>query len=64
MTRRAPFQVSVLPYTKGPEEKPLYAVFRRPQDDGGYWQFIAGGGEQAETPLETGKREASEEAGI
>lgn len=28
------------------------------------WQFIAGGGEDAETPLETARREAGEEAAI
>jgi dATP pyrophosphohydrolase len=32
--------------------------------DAGYWQFIAGGGEDNETPEQAARREASEEAGI
>jgi dATP pyrophosphohydrolase len=58
---RAPFQVLVLPYrlTPGGIE---YAVFRR--SDGDYWQFVAGGGEDEETPLEAARREAFEEAGL
>jgi dihydroneopterin triphosphate diphosphatase len=39
-----------------------YAVFKRA--DAGYWQFIAGGGEGGESPIEAAKREAEEEAGI
>jgi dATP pyrophosphohydrolase len=39
-----------------------YAVFKR--SDAGYWQFIAGGGEDDEAPLAAAKREAHEEAGI
>lgn len=39
-----------------------YAAFRT--SDGGYWQWIAGGGEDAETPAEAARREAFEEAGI
>lgn len=34
------------------------------RSDAGYWQAIAGGGEDSETPLEAAKREAYEEAGI
>jgi len=40
----------------------VYDAFKR--TDGGYWQFIAGGGEVDETPLEAARREALEEAGI
>ena len=58
---RAPFQTLVIPYRQTPTGV-LYAVFRR--SDGGYWQWIAGGGEDDETPLDAAKREASEEAGI
>jgi dATP pyrophosphohydrolase len=58
---RAPFQVLVLPYRQE-EAGPVYAIFRRA--DAGYWQFIAGGGESGELPMEAARREASEEAGI
>ena len=59
---RAPFQVLVLPFRHSQDEYPEYAVFKR--RDGEYWQFIAGGGENTETPIESAKREAFEEAGI
>jgi dATP pyrophosphohydrolase len=39
-----------------------YALLKR--SDEGYWQAIAGGGEDEETPLEAARREANEEAGI
>lgn len=42
----------------------MYALFRRNEPSGGYWQFIAGGGDSGETPLEAARREAQEEAGI
>jgi dATP pyrophosphohydrolase len=58
---RAPFQVLVLPYSRGPEGI-VYAVFKRA--DGDYWQFIAGGGEGSELPIEAARREAFEEAAI
>jgi dATP pyrophosphohydrolase len=58
---RAPFQVLVIPYRKT-DERILYAAFRR--SDGDYWQWIAGGGEDDETPVEAARREAFEEAGI
>lgn len=58
---RAPFQILVLPYR---QEGPCvqYAVFKRA--DAAYWQFIAGGGEGRELPLEAARREAWEEAAI
>jgi len=59
---RAPFQVLVLPFRHNEGGNLEYAVFKR--RDGGYWQFIAGGGENMEKPIDTAKREASEEAGI
>ena len=59
---RAPFQVLVLPFSHSRGGHLEYAVFRR--RDGDYWQFIAGGGENNEKPLESAKREAFEEAGI
>jgi len=58
---RAPFQTLVIPYRGGPQGIE-YAVFRRA--DAGYWQFIAGGGENSELPIEAARREANEEAGI
>ena len=58
---RAPFQILVLPYRKTPSAIE-YAILRR--RDAKYWQFVAGGGEDKETPLETAKRETEEETGI
>jgi dATP pyrophosphohydrolase len=59
---RAPFQVLVLPFRHIQGGQLEYAVFKR--RDEGYWQFIAGGGENNEEPIETARREACEEAGI
>ena len=59
---RAPFQVLVIPFRRIGNGRYEFAVFRR--SDGEYWQFIAGGGEDRETPLQAAKREANEEAGI
>ena len=59
---RAPFQVLVFPYRIAQDNGVLYAIFRRA--GGGYWQGIAGGGEDGESPLEAAKREASEEGGV
>lgn len=58
---RAPYQVLIFPYIKT-ENSIQYAIFHR--SDYGYWQGIAGGGEDGETPIESAKREAFEEAGI
>ena len=58
---RAPFQVLILPFCRTGRNIE-YAIFRR--SDAGYWQGIAGGGEDEETPLEAARREAGEEAGI
>jgi dATP pyrophosphohydrolase len=58
---RAPFQVLVYPYrlhTGGIE----YALFKRA--DAGFWQAVAGGGEDSETALEAARRETWEEAGL
>jgi dATP pyrophosphohydrolase len=43
---------------------PVYAIFKRNASTGGYWQWIAGGGEDTETPAQSALREAEEEAGI
>jgi dihydroneopterin triphosphate diphosphatase len=58
---RAKYQVLVLPYTIQ-NNIIKYAVFHR--SDMQVLQFIAGGGEDGETPLQSAKREAYEEAGI
>lgn len=58
---RAPFQILVLPYRKSGNEYE-YAIFKR--FNAGYWQGIAGGGEDIETPMEAAKRELFEETGI
>jgi dATP pyrophosphohydrolase len=59
---RAPFQVLVYPYRKSEDGRIEYALMRR--SDQGYWQGIAGGGEDEESPLDTAKRETYEESGI
>lgn len=50
----------VIPFMFTPEL--TVAIFQR--SDEGYWQFIAGGGENNEEPIEAAKRESYEEAGI
>ena len=57
---RAPYQVLVIPYIKA-DDAIRYCVFERKHP---MIQFIAGGGEDAETPVEAAKRECFEEAGI
>lgn len=58
---RAPFQILVIPFRRtaaGPE----FAVLKR--SDAGWWQFVAGGGEDDELPQEAAERETEEEIGI
>jgi dihydroneopterin triphosphate diphosphatase len=57
---RAPFQILAIPY-KIINNIPYFCVMHRSDID--QWQFIAGGGEDRETPIETAKREVLEEAG-
>lgn len=57
---RAPFQILAIPYRVEPNL--MYAVLHRSDCD--QWQFIAGGGEDDETPLMAAKREIFEEAGV
>ena len=59
---RAPFNVLVFPYRKVADDEFKYALLKR--SDAGFWQGIAGGGEDGETLLETAKRETYEESGI
>ena len=56
---RAPFQILAIPYRRIGEDL-SYCVFHRADID--QWQFIAGGGEDAETPEEAAKREIFEES--
>lgn len=58
---RAPFQVFAIPY-RLIHGSPVFCVFHRADMD--RWQFIAGGGEDDETPLEAAKRETAEEGGV
>lgn len=58
---RAPYNILVIPYYRAGSGLE-YCVFRR--KDSGDWQFIAGGGEDGETPLQAAARESREEAGI
>ena len=58
---RAPFQILAIPY-RIVDGEPHYCVFHRSDFD--QWQFIAGGGENSETPLEAAKREIWEESGV
>ena len=58
---RAPFQVLVIPYRRT-DDGLRFALFQRADAD--MWQWISGGGEDGETPLEAARREALEEGGI
>jgi dATP pyrophosphohydrolase len=59
MTRQ-PIQVLVIPFRKT-KTTVEYCLLKR--SDANYWQFVAGGAEGNETPLEAASREAHEEAG-
>ena len=61
---RAPFQVLVIPFRITDDGTIRYALLKREPTTGGYWQPIAGGGEDDETPEQAAKRETFEEAGI
>lgn len=58
---RAPFQILAIPY-KIIDQLPVFCVFHRADSD--QWQFVAGGGEDNETPLESAMRETAEECGV
>ena len=58
---RAPFQILAIPY-KYENGMPIYCVLHRSDYD--QWQFIAGGGEDKESPNDAAKREIMEEGGI
>jgi dATP pyrophosphohydrolase len=59
-----PLNVLVLPFRLTASGRVEYAIFRRADDPGDFWQGVAGGVEDAETPLEAARRELFEEAGL
>lgn len=62
MAGRAAFQVLVFPYRDDAADGLVYALFKR--TNGGYWQGVAGGGENDESALDAARRETAEEAGV
>lgn len=58
---REPYQILSIPY-RIVDDTPLFCIFRRA--DSSYWQFIAGGGENGETPLRAAIRETIEEISV
>ncbi len=58
---RAPFQILAIPY-RIKEDTVQYGVLHRADHD--QWQFVAGGGEDSETPEKAARREILEECGI
>ena len=58
---RAPFQILVIPCRRG-STGPEFAVLKR--SDADCWQFVAGGGDDSETPIQAAQRETQEEIGI
>jgi dihydroneopterin triphosphate diphosphatase len=59
---RAPYNVLVFLYREKEPGSFEYAIFLRSDLD--FWQPVAGGGEEGETPLETARRETMEETGL
>lgn len=59
---RAPFQVLVYLYRITDQGQIEYVLLKRA--DQGFWQGIAGGGEDHETPEEAARRETYEESGL
>ena len=55
---RAPFQVLILPYRCTPAGLEFAVLERRDSSD---WQFVSGGGEDDESPVEAAQREMREE---
>ncbi len=58
---RAPFQILAIPYRITNCELQVCMLHRSDCDQ---YQFVAGGGEEGETPLDAAKREIFEETGI
>ena len=59
---RAPFQVLIIPFRRAVDSL-QYCIFERTQPKG-QMQFIAGGGEDDESPIQAAARECFEEARI
>ena len=57
---RAPFQILAIPYQLKPDLQ--YCVLHR--SDTGQYQFVAGGGEDDEKPIEAAEREIYEETSV
>lgn len=58
---REPYQILSIPY-RIVNDTTLFCIFRRTNGD--YWQFIAGGGEDNEKPIQAALREIKEETGV
>lgn len=58
---REPYRILSIPY-RIVDGTQLFCIFRRA--DSSYWQFIAGGGENGETPIKAAIRETIEEIGV
>ena len=59
---RAKFQVLIIPFRIAENGMPEFSVTKRFDMD--VWQFLSGGGESDETPMQAAKREANEEGNI
>lgn len=59
---RAKFQVLIIPFRMATDGLPEFAVTKRFDMD--VWQFLSGGGEDDETPMQAARREANEEGNI
>ena len=59
---RAKFQVLIIPFRITENGISEFAVTKRSDMD--VWQFLSGGGEDDETPMQASKREANEEGNI
>ena len=53
----------VIPFIVPTDGVPKYGILKREISTGGYWQFVAGGGEDGEEPIAAARRESSEEIG-
>ncbi|EAD5841384.1 TPA_asm: NUDIX pyrophosphatase [Listeria innocua] len=58
---RQPFQILVIPFVKNETNYQFGALLRT---DVAVWQFVAGGGEDGESIIETAKRECQEELNL
>lgn len=58
---REPYQILSIPY-RIVNDTTLFCIFRRTNGD--YWQFIIGGGEDNEKPIQAALREIKEETSV